>query len=199
MHKIQNELKQGATINEVCHKYNITFKYLMEHIPKAQYVKTTHTRKEFRKDGGRTVSKNILERFGKFHIRKTINKKHYSFGTYNTLEDAERVRDYCEKQGWKQRYIDIYCQRLGVVRCKHEGGRKGIYTLNPHEFEDKLEALYYKDIKPRIMAGEALSMVLKEFNITNGVKYHIMRQLALDDGYKLRKNGLMYRTGEMIT
>ena len=198
MMKIQNELKQGATINEVCYKYNMTFKYLMEHIPNAQYLKPPYLKKT-RKDGGRTISKNITERNGKYYLRKTINKKHRSFGTYNSLEDAERVRDYCDLHGWKQRYIDIYCQRLGIVRCKHEVGRQGIYTLNPEKYEDKMEKLYKEKIKPRLLAGEALSMVLKEFNITNGVKYHIMRQLALDDGYKLRKNGLMYRTGEMIT
>jgi len=198
MMKIQNELKQGATINEVCYKYNITFKYLMEHIPNAAYLKP-HTLKKHKKTDGLTVSKNILEKNGKYYLRKTIDKKHRSFGTYNTLEDAQRVRDYCDLHGWKQRYIDIYCQRLGIIRCKYERGRPGIYTLNPEKYEDKMEKLYKEDIKPRLMAGEALTMVLKEYNITNGIKYHIMRQLALDDGYKLRKNGLMYRTGEVIT
>lgn len=188
MTQIQNELKQGATINEVCYKYNMTFKYLLTHIPNANYRKTPKKRKN--SQSGVRVSKYIIQQRGRYYLRKSIEGKYRAFGTYTSLEDAKKVRDYCILHGWRQRYIDIYCKKLGVTRV-NSSEHVGKYNLNPdnpYEIENIYD-FYINFVKPRIQDGEALTRVLHEYGVTGGVKYDMLKQLAKDDGYRMRVNG----------
>ena len=66
-----------------------------------------------------TGEKYICKARGHFHIRKQYNGKQRHYGSYESLEDAIKVRDYCIKHGWKQHSIDEYCSVLGVERCRH--------------------------------------------------------------------------------
>ena len=61
---------------------------------------------------------------GKFAIRKTIFEKVGYFGTYHTLRDAVKVRDYLNENGWLNVDLDKVCEEVGVVRCK-KGGHNG--------------------------------------------------------------------------
>lgn len=47
-------------------------------------------------------TKYIQFRAGKYEIRKTINGKPQYFGRYETLKEAQQIRNHYEKKGWKQ-------------------------------------------------------------------------------------------------
>ena len=106
----QTDLKNGMSIHDALIKHNLTFKQAVETIYKPHKPhKTSHP----------TNEKYILHRDGHYYLRKHTREKLRLFGTYHTLEDAMKVRDYCIKYGWKQHSIDKYCEELGVKRCIH--------------------------------------------------------------------------------
>ena len=56
---------------------------------------------------------------------KTRNSEHYVishgrkyFGTFKTLDDALKVRDWFMVNRWDKRWLDRACKETGVVRCK---------------------------------------------------------------------------------
>lgn len=197
---IREQLKQGATIHEICKEYNITFKYLMNNINKAdKKPRYTYKKKKKVKNTTKTVSPYISEQNGRYTIRKSINNKLRSFGVYYTLEDAEQIRDYCIKHGWKRGYIDIYCHRLGIIRIKHSKGREIKPIIKPNNEEiQEIQKIYGEIVKPRLEQGEAFSVILRKQHITGGIRYNLLRQYAIDDGYKLRVNGYLRKDGERV-
>ena len=106
--KIQEDLRNGMSITDCCRKYNISFQDLCDRMPKRQKPKTKSNRF--------TGEKYIQTRDGKYYLRKSVNKKTRMFGTYNSLEDAIKVRDHCIEHGWIQKNIDQYCRELGIKR-----------------------------------------------------------------------------------
>ena len=89
----QQDLKNGMSLNEALQKHGLTFKEAVQNIPRTR-VKTpvkTHS-----------PSRNITVREGqdnRYFLRKQINKKQQAFGTYKSLEDAIKVRDYSNQYG----------------------------------------------------------------------------------------------------
>ena len=71
-----------------------------------------------------TNQRYIGGRSGHYYLRKQVRGKTRMFGTYKTIEDAVRMREHCEKHGWKERSIDQYCKELGIERCIHHNKRK---------------------------------------------------------------------------
>ena len=108
--KIRSQLQSGMTIDQVCHEHQITFPELLRLMSKLGNEKKN--KKEFHSRP--TGQLYISEHYGKYIIRK--NKKH--FGTYRSLEDAVRVRDWFMCQRWDKRWVDRACRECGVVRCK---------------------------------------------------------------------------------
>ena len=108
----QEDLRKGLSLEEALKKYGISFKRAMELMPRHHHKSKKKHIKWI------SQAKYIQKRDGRYYLRKTINQKTVQFGTYNTLEDAIKVRDYCVKFGWKQRSIDEYCNILGVERVK---------------------------------------------------------------------------------
>ena len=106
--EIRSKLKSGKTINDICTEYQITFGDLV-HLMKNGYTQTVHDR--HRQTRGRLY---IEERDGKFHLRKA--GVHY--GTYRTLKDAQKVRDFFMFDRWDKRKIDTVCRLVGVERCR---------------------------------------------------------------------------------
>lgn len=112
--EIQEDLRNGMSINDACAKYGLTFKELCEKMPKPYTLLQRKAKKPPRLTGERYIQKW----FGCYHIRKSINKKTVSFGSYDTLEDAVLMRDYLMEHGWRKDLLDVYCSRLGVTRRK---------------------------------------------------------------------------------
>ncbi len=40
-------------------------------------------------------------RYGRYYLIKKIKGKGYNFGTYPSLEEAKKYRDYFESKGWE--------------------------------------------------------------------------------------------------
>jgi len=52
---------------------------------------------------------------GKYFLIKNIKGKHYNFGTYSSLEEAKKYRNYFESKGW----INCLDERLEYSTSKH--------------------------------------------------------------------------------
>ena len=116
---IRDELNQGVSINTVCNKYNISFQELVEKSFKGSMIKPYIPRKQEYKT--ENAGKYIQKVNNTYILRKKLPSKTVHFGTYNTLEDAKKVRDYCIQHGWKKNCLNKYCRILGVERRR---GRK---------------------------------------------------------------------------
>lgn len=101
--KIQDELKNGKTITEICTKYNITLKELIKGLKKNNRTYSNHK-----------LPKYIRKINKKYSIVKTINGKQHYYGTYNTLEDATLIRDNLIKFNWDKDYLKLILRQTGV-------------------------------------------------------------------------------------
>ena len=102
--RLQNDLKAGMSIEDALTKHGMTFKEAFDGMPKPL---------------GKTGvgEKYITLHQGKYIIQKTTKGKRRIFGSYNRLEDAIKVRDYCVEHGWYITKLDDYCKAVGVERC----------------------------------------------------------------------------------
>jgi len=101
--EIQEDLKSGTTIAEVCSKNDITFKELCQMFH--GYAKK-----------GRPLGlpMYICRDKRKYMIRKKIKGKEKYYGTYDTIEDAVKVRNELMKYGWYQSRVPAIRKRLGI-------------------------------------------------------------------------------------
>ena len=126
---IQHDLRNGKTIEETFQTHNTNLKEVWDVIhgyqqqqrikpskkqatPKRK-VKPHKPHKPHIKIQDTTY---IFERKGAYTIRKSINGKTRIFGTYNSLEDAQIVREELINIGWKQRSVDKICEKYGINR-----------------------------------------------------------------------------------
>ena len=119
----QQDLNNGMTITEALQKHKITLDKAF-HIckntnnnPKRRYQRVQAT-------GEKYISMN---QHG-YLLRKTIDGDTKYMGRYDTLEDARKVRDYCEVYGWHTRRLDYICECVGVERVKRKRGCKGEFV-----------------------------------------------------------------------
>ena len=115
--EFQDDLRGGMTIEEACQKHGVSFREAVIHMPPRP---RPPGKKKHYKYPQKTVAKHIVFRNGRFHLNRYIKRKSVAFGIYYSLEDAVKVRDYCDEHGWKQRKIDEYCRVLGVVRAQSQ-------------------------------------------------------------------------------
>lgn len=111
--EIRSKLKSGETIDNVCREYDLTLLDLLSH------MRSLGNEKQYQPPNGRrnitTGHKYISQHpTGKYIIRN--NRKH--FGTYRTLEDALKIRDWFIIHRWDKRWIDRACRECGVTRCR---------------------------------------------------------------------------------
>ena len=113
----QNDLQDGMTLEDACRKHQISFKYACDNMGKIQKKKIRP-----RNTSSTYAGEYIQERNGKYFVRKYVpsckrkNSSTVMFGTYNSLEDAIKMREHCKKHGWKKRSVDKYCRELGIER-----------------------------------------------------------------------------------
>ena len=55
------------------------------------------------------------------HKRYVVVKEGKEYGSYETLEDAIKVRDYFIYNGWYHKRLDSVCKELGIKRCGRNG------------------------------------------------------------------------------
>ena len=112
--KFQEDLQNGMSIEDACTKHQISFKEAFENMerPQCRGYKTvaqmkTRTRKT--KTGQQYITK-IKKRY-------CIYKNRSYFGSYSSLRDAVKIRDYCNQHGWFIEKLDQYCRECNVERC----------------------------------------------------------------------------------
>ena len=111
LEKAQKDLQEGMSIFDACVKYHIPFRDLCNCMPRASSGRRNI----------RSGEKYIRKQQGHYQIVKSLNGTNQAFGTYDSLEDAVKVREQCIKQGWIQKNVDEYCRQVKVVRRKGKG------------------------------------------------------------------------------
>ena len=110
----QKDLREGMSIEAALKKHNLTFKEAWELCPKPCYF---HEKKrKSKKNDVRGVGKYIQKRGNTYYIRKHVNHTTKGFGAYNSLKDAETVRDYLVKNGWNEVKVREVCKKYGIKR-----------------------------------------------------------------------------------
>lgn len=116
----QNDLRNGMTIDEACRTHEISLDYAfrnMGKIRKFQELVESPVEEEPVDDVPVESFDDlylIQKRSKYFQLRKTLKGKMRVFGTYSTLEDAVKVRDYCLQHGWDN--LAEACEIVGVKR-----------------------------------------------------------------------------------
>ena len=110
MQNFQDDLRNGMGLEDALCKYNLTLKEAFEAFPG-----TLRKGPNNRYHSGKLY---ITKRDGTFYIRKTVNGKHLHFGTYRSLADAIKIRDYFQEHGWDKSKVDEVCELLGVTRLR---------------------------------------------------------------------------------
>ena len=100
--QIRQQLQNGKTIQEVCKEYHLTFKELCQLFLQGKYKRTTNEH---------TTGKLYITSDGKRYI---LRKDGNHFGSYNSLDDAVKVRDYMIMNGWYRKRLDGIRKELGV-------------------------------------------------------------------------------------
>lgn len=112
--QIRSKLKSGDTIDNVCREYDLTLVDLLFHMRRLGDEKDNKkfcTGQKNRSTGHKYISQHTT---GRYIIRN--NRKH--FGTYRTLEDALKIRDWFICNRWDKRWVDRACRECGVERCR---------------------------------------------------------------------------------
>ena len=112
----QTDLRNGMSITDALQKHDLTFKQAFNTLNRKKIGRPAKAEKQPRQSS--TGEKYISQLLGRYYLRKKIKNKTVVFGTYKTLEDAVKVRDYCIKHGWYINCLDSYCKRVGVKRLK---------------------------------------------------------------------------------
>ena len=123
--RFQHDINNGLTLTEALTKHGLNFKETFEYFRKKQWKeqKTKPKRKP------ESASQYIQKRNGHYYLRKNVyiprHKKSVTrmFGTYKTLEDAERMREALKKDGWHVTHVDRICRELGIERCTYHNTR----------------------------------------------------------------------------
>lgn len=129
---------------------------------------------------------------GHYQVRKKIKGKNYSFGTYDTLEEAEHVRDYFKNLNWpiserlrfsKNRFIHYFRGKYHVNKVIN--GKK----ISFGTFEELEDAEYqvtlckrfgwHKSLKP----FDCMKYIQKRIHPTGKVVYRIIRWTPLGNEF----------------
>ena len=108
--QLRKDLKGELTLEEVCIKHNISFGEMVEIMARNQPRKPKNKSRKYHSTGERYIS--YYDK--RYMLRRRINGKFRSFGGYETLEDAIKMRDYLDEHGWHSRRVPAIRKRLGV-------------------------------------------------------------------------------------
>lgn len=129
---------------------------------------------------------------GHYQVAKKINGKSYSFGTYDTFEEAKNVRDYFKDNGWdinerlifsKNSFIHYYLGKYHVNKTIN--GRKYSFGVFD-DFEDARYQVYLCkrfgwDL--RLKPFDCMKYIHKRVHATGKVVYRIVRWVDGKDVY----------------
>ena len=108
--QLSKDMKSGYSIDEILKKHQITLSTAIK-------LLKNHQRKHKKRPPVKyevTNEKYIKKVNGRIYIRKYVNGNVRSFGGYDCMEDAIKIRDYLEKNGWSRQNLDMAKQDCGV-------------------------------------------------------------------------------------
>ena len=104
----QEDLRSGMSLEDTLTKYGLSLKEALDQIP----LTVDHSPNSRYYCGEEYIS----ARDGGYLIRKTLEGVHTYFGTYDSLDDAMKVRDRIIELGWNKSELDNECLELNVKR-----------------------------------------------------------------------------------
>lgn len=125
--ELREDLRNGMSIHDGLIKHGLSLETAVQMLqyrqPEEHYIENTIPPRKIRKPSRKKKvnyvkcgERYIMQRNDTFCVRRTIKGKTRMFGTYNSLEDALRMRDALELDGWHQTHVDRICKELGIVR-----------------------------------------------------------------------------------
>lgn len=114
---LRRDLQDGMSITDGLTKYKVSLEDAFKALQYTDNRPMTSTSKtdEF------YIRQNMQ---GHYFILKWINGKQTNFGTYTTLKDAVKIRDWFVENGWIKDDVDQACQECGVTRRTPQNRRK---------------------------------------------------------------------------
>ncbi|MBQ2654041.1 MAG: hypothetical protein IJF83_10835 [Methanobrevibacter sp.] len=113
----QQDLKDGMKLETTLKKHGFSLKDAVEMCLKT-YVHRKPTQKpSTRKNVYKKVDTNIVYvRSKASHVRKNQDGKYHWGGAYDTLEEAQKMRDFLNKEGWNPVKLIEGCKKFGITR-----------------------------------------------------------------------------------
>ena len=114
MNNLEDEIRDTITpLNKILEKHQTNLKKVIK-------TKNKKVHEEKSKKKTKTNIVNITYERGFYAIRKYINSRSVYYGVYDTLEDANRVKQGLIKHNWDKKRLDKICKELGVRRRSRE-------------------------------------------------------------------------------
>lgn len=110
--KFRKDLQEGLSIEEALTKYNLELKQVFNYF--------TVPKKKKKKQKSYLIDRNIFKVKGYYHIRY---KKSF-YGSYNSLEDAQKVRDKLIENKWNKLLLNKILTELSINKNPRGGIRK---------------------------------------------------------------------------
>ena len=114
--KFREDMRSGTPLDEVLKKHNLDIKTAMNMLIKYNNPPKKTKKRKRKNIYSKTDELNIYKVNNQYIIKKSINKCVKSFGGYDTLEDAIKVRDYLNKHGWYHNRLKTAWKNCGVKK-----------------------------------------------------------------------------------
>ena len=111
--ELKKDMRSYMTIEEVLQKHSVSFADAVRLCSKTQSRKPNGKGKPQRVYE-RTDAEKIYKYGRKFVIKKKVDGKQRWFGSYKTIEDAVKVRDYMNENGWEHTKVKAIREMFGV-------------------------------------------------------------------------------------
>lgn len=110
---LRQDLQNGMSIEDGLQKHNLTLKdaFLALQFKDNRPVISPSKTNEF------YIQQNIR---GHYFVYKYVEGKQTHFGTYTTLPEAVKIRNWFIENGWNKDKIDHACKECGVKRRKKD-------------------------------------------------------------------------------
>lgn len=96
-------------------KHNLTLLEAFDMVHKP-ITKKAQKKKYQKKNIYISVDENISKRGDGYHLRKRIHGKTIWGGSYSSLEDAQKVKEFLNAHGWNIVKVNQACKELGIKR-----------------------------------------------------------------------------------
>ena len=109
--ELVKDMRSGKPIEEVLKDHNLTFKQALHLL---QCANDPRKGKRKKKRVSVTGEQYISKMGNRYYVRKTVGGKSQYFGMYATLEDAIKIREYMNENGWYKHRLKTARRECGL-------------------------------------------------------------------------------------